>query len=84
VIIATPVFLHPEHFEAAIKAGKHIYIEKPAGVSVEEAHAGFEGPIPMGRYATPEDVAETVVFLSSDASSYITGAAIAVDGGRTA
>src|SRR5690348_7601057 len=32
VIIATPVFLHPEHFEAAVKAGKHIYIEKPAGV----------------------------------------------------
>lgn len=35
VIIATPVFLHPEHLEAAIKAGKHIYIEKPAGVDVE-------------------------------------------------
>jgi len=25
VLIATPVFLHPEHFEAAVKAGKHIY-----------------------------------------------------------
>jgi predicted dehydrogenase len=35
VIIATPVFLHPEHFEAAVKAGKHIYIEKPGGVDVE-------------------------------------------------
>ncbi len=34
VIIATPVFLHPEHFEAAVKAGKHIYIEKPAGLDV--------------------------------------------------
>ena len=32
VIIATPVYLHPEHFEAAVKAGKHIYIEKPAGL----------------------------------------------------
>ncbi len=30
VLIATPVFLHPEHFEAAVKARKHIYIEKPA------------------------------------------------------
>ena len=35
VLIATPVFLHPEHLEAAIKAGKHIYIEKPAGADVE-------------------------------------------------
>jgi myo-inositol 2-dehydrogenase/D-chiro-inositol 1-dehydrogenase len=34
VIIATPVFLHPEHFEAAVKAKKNIYIEKPAGLDV--------------------------------------------------
>ncbi len=34
VIIATPVYLHPEHFEAAVRANKHIYIEKPAGVDV--------------------------------------------------
>ena len=36
VIIATPPFLHAEHFEAAVKAGKHIYIEKPAGVDVKD------------------------------------------------
>lgn len=35
VVIATPVFLHAEHFEAAVKAGKHIYIEKPAAADVE-------------------------------------------------
>ena len=34
VMIATPVFLHPEHFEAAVKAGKHVYMEKPAGLDV--------------------------------------------------
>ncbi|MEK7403485.1 MAG: Gfo/Idh/MocA family oxidoreductase [Acidobacteriota bacterium] len=34
VLIATPVFLHPEHFEAAAKARKHIYCEKPAGADV--------------------------------------------------
>lgn len=34
VMIATPVFLHPDHFEAAVKSGKHIYIEKPAGLDV--------------------------------------------------
>lgn len=31
VYIATPVYLHPEHFEAAVKARKHIFMEKPAG-----------------------------------------------------
>ncbi len=35
VLIATPVFLHPEHFEAAVKAGKHVYLEKPAAPDVE-------------------------------------------------
>jgi myo-inositol 2-dehydrogenase / D-chiro-inositol 1-dehydrogenase len=35
IIIATPVFLHAEHFEAAVKANKHIYIEKPASLDVE-------------------------------------------------
>lgn len=34
VVIATPVFLHPEHLEAAVRAGKHVYIEKPAGLDV--------------------------------------------------
>jgi predicted dehydrogenase len=32
VLIATPPYLHPEHFEAAVKARKHIFLEKPAGV----------------------------------------------------
>lgn len=34
VYIATPVYLHPEHFELAVKAGVHVYCEKPAGASV--------------------------------------------------
>lgn len=32
ILIATPAFLHPEHFERAVKAKKHIFCEKPAGV----------------------------------------------------
>ncbi len=35
VMIATPVFLHPEHFEKAVQAGKHVYLEKPAAPDVE-------------------------------------------------
>lgn len=37
VIIATPVYLHPEHFDAAVKAGKHIYVEKPAAADIAGA-----------------------------------------------
>jgi len=34
VLISTPVYLHPEHFEAAVAANKHVYCEKPAGANV--------------------------------------------------
>ncbi len=40
--------------------------------------------IPMGRFGTPEDVAEAVVFLSSDGASYITGQVLTIDGGMIA
>ena len=39
---------------------------------------------PLGRLGTPEDIAKTVLFLASDLSSWITGAAIVVDGGGIA
>ncbi len=40
--------------------------------------------IPMARFGTPEDVAETVTFLCTDAASYITGQVISIDGGLAA
>ena len=39
--------------------------------------------IPMGRYGTAEEVADLIAFLASDASSYITGQNIRIDGGTT-
>lgn len=38
--------------------------------------------IPAGRWGTPEDLAGAVVFLASDASRYVHGAVLPVDGGR--
>lgn len=38
----------------------------------------------LGRQASPREIAEVILFLASDRSSYITGATIAVDAGRTA
>ncbi len=39
--------------------------------------------VPLGRLATPEDVAGAVVYLASDAAGYVTGQVLAVDGGFT-
>ena len=39
------------------------------------------GSVPLGRYATPEEVAAVVTFLAGDTAGYITGAVIPVDGG---
>ena len=44
----------------------------------------FEEKHPLGRIATPEEIAAAVVFLASDEASFITGVAMPIDGGITA
>jgi NAD(P)-dependent dehydrogenase (short-subunit alcohol dehydrogenase family) len=50
----------------------------------EEGKAGFLATIPARRAATPDEIAQTIVFLASDKARYLTGQNIAVDGGYTA
>ena len=47
-----------------------------------ENRANFIGGIPLGRFSKPSDIANAALFLADPASSFITGAAIEVDGGR--
>lgn len=49
--------------------------------AAEEFENQQRGVIPMGRRGTPEEVANAVVFVASDLSTYTTGADIPVDGG---
>ena len=50
----------------------------------KEVEKQFEDMEPVGRMGQPEEVAEAVIWLCSDAASFVTGDAMAVDGGWTA
>ena len=46
-----------------------------------EAKRVLERSVPLGRWGTPEEVAEVALFLASDRAAYVTGSTYAVDGG---
>src|SRR3954467_11281273 len=54
-----------------------------ANADPEAARKAFIARQPMGRLATPEEIAPVVVYLASDESVFVTGQACAVDGGIT-
>lgn len=56
-------------------------LRKYNGISAEEFKRGAAAAIPLGRTATPDDVARVVSFLASPAADYITGVSIPVTGG---
>jgi 2-keto-3-deoxy-L-fuconate dehydrogenase len=53
------------------------------GGDPEAVRAAFRARQPMGRLGTPEEIAALALYLASDAASFVTGQAIAIDGGWT-
>lgn len=91
----SPVFPVSASLRAALAAFTKLYSDEyaPNGVRMNNVLPGFidslpeteerRAAIPMGRYGTVKEIAETVGFLLADSSSYITGQNLRVDGGLT-
>jgi len=67
VYIATPPWFHPAHLEAAIGAGKHIYLEKPVAVDVP----GAKSVVALGEKARARKLSLAVGFQIRHASPYV-------------
>jgi 3-oxoacyl-[acyl-carrier protein] reductase len=63
-------------------AGETPLLKSFMGEDTPEIRAKFLATIPLGRFSTPEDMANAACFLCSDEASMITGVAMEVDGGR--
>ncbi|MEW2918996.1 SDR family oxidoreductase [Ruegeria sp. ANG10] len=63
-------------------AGETPLLKSFMGEDTPEMRAKFLSTIPLGRFSTPDDMANAACFLCSDEASMITGAALEVDGGR--
>jgi 3-oxoacyl-[acyl-carrier protein] reductase len=68
------------HITVNVVAPGPITTEMTAALS-DDRQSLITDAVPLGRFGTPEEVAETVRFLASDAAAYITGAVVPVDGG---
>ncbi|MFF4625501.1 SDR family NAD(P)-dependent oxidoreductase [Nonomuraea jabiensis] len=60
------------------------YILTPVNEHMRDMYGGYLAGLPAGRGGTPEEVAEAIRFLVSPRASYIQGAVLTVDGGKTA
>jgi len=65
-----------------VQEGLHA-ASRASGRPAEELLAEQQAEIPMGRMAEPEEIADVAVFLASSRASYVTGAVIPMDGGKS-
>ena len=73
-----PGLIHTAMWERAA-----LEISKATGVTPEAVIENNGKSVPIGRYGTSEEVASLIVFLCSEAASYINGTSIEVDGGQS-
>lgn len=79
---ATALELAPHRIRVnAIAPGLTDTAQPRYGMSEDEVHAAAEH-VPLGRIATPGDIAEVAIFLASDAAGHITGQTLHVNGGQ--
>jgi 3-oxoacyl-[acyl-carrier protein] reductase len=75
--------LGPHGITVNVVAPGLILTERLATIFPPDAMRAMTNQVPLGRAARPEEVAAVVAFLSSEAASYVNGAVIDVNGGRT-
>jgi len=84
---AMALALAPEIRVNSVAPGSTAFPGGSWGRRIEEDPEGMrrfvEQNIPMGRFGTPEEIANVVVFLCSERASWVTGACINVDGGQS-
>src|ERR1700756_2696160 len=76
-----------------VKSGVRVNVVAPGPIDTgmltrftgtDERKARLVAGVPLKRSGKPEEIAQTILFLSSDKASFITGASVAADGGKTA
>ncbi len=74
--------LAPHGITVNMVAPGWIPVERHEGVA-DDDKTGYVSTVPMGHFGTPEDVASAVAYFASEEASFVTGASISVNGGRT-
>ena len=72
----------PSRIKSPLTESLTLYNEIFLGRSLEQQESKWGAEVPLGRWGTPEDIANAVAFLASDRAAFIVGANIDVDGGH--
>ena len=72
----------PSRIVSPLTAGLTLHNELHLGRSLEQQESRWGAEVPLGRWGTPDDIANAVAFLASERSGFICGANIDVDGGH--